>query len=256
MEVIDTIVRKPVILDSLEKEAENTICELRLFGCITTYVLWLDGVHDVHLEVQKLTINGMLRRSMEMSLKSEQFSRRDMSIEQSDGRSCHHIFFWLSLKDNLVLLSLFLELDLSRGINVLVLDGEAVILVVLEDLQGTVEVDRCLQLSERTNVIRSTVVLEFHNIRFHTLTLLLVVVVLLIPLLEVAWAFLEWIMLVLSEIVLVNHPSVVSAIWHVTDDWQSVFLHHHVGLDDVAALGLDSSNLVEVVDIIGCDGWY
>jgi len=71
MEVIDTIVRKPVILDSLEKESENTIGKLRLFGCISTYILWLDGVHDVHLKVQKLTINRMLRWSMEMSLKSE-----------------------------------------------------------------------------------------------------------------------------------------------------------------------------------------
>jgi len=179
-----------------------------------------------------------------------------MSIEQADGRSFHHIFLWLSFKDNLVLLSLLLELDLSRGIDFSVLDGEFVILVVLEDLQGTVEVDRCLQFSERTNVIRSTVVLEFHNILFQTLTLFLVIIELLIPLLEVAWAFLEWIMLVLSEIVFVNHPSIVGAIRHVTDDWQSVFLHDQVGLDVVVALGLDSSNLVEEVDIIGSDGWY
>ena len=66
----------------------------------------------------------------------------------------------------------------------------------------------------------------------------------------------EWVVVVLSKIELENMSPIVSGVWHITDDWKAILLHDQVGLDDVAALGFDSGDLVEVVDIVGSDGWH
>lgn len=68
---------------------------------------------------------------MEMSLQTVQICLLNVSIEQTDCRSLHNIILWLTFHYHLELLSCFFVFPLGLGIDLGVLDLEAVILVVI-----------------------------------------------------------------------------------------------------------------------------
>jgi hypothetical protein len=148
MVIINSVVGEEVIFDSTEEEAQDTVGELRLVGSVSADILWLKGMNDVHLKIEQFSINRMLRWGVEMCLESVQVSLLDVSVEKTNGGSDHYIILGLSLHDDLPLLTGLLVLSLLGGVDVSILDLEAVILVVIKALDGRVQIDWSSLLSE------------------------------------------------------------------------------------------------------------
>lgn len=79
----------------LEKEAENTVAELGGLGIssweVSGGVFLLELVHDMHLEVEELTVEGVLGWGMEMELHTVEVGALDMWVEERDGAGVHEV---------------------------------------------------------------------------------------------------------------------------------------------------------------------
>ena len=88
-----------IIWNSLEEESKNTIGE---FGWL--FAVWSNTVDDMHLEVEKLSIDGVLRWSMEVILKTLQLDTITLLVKQANGGSFQVVVIvCLVLHDKLVL---------------------------------------------------------------------------------------------------------------------------------------------------------
>lgn len=65
-----------IIWNSFEEETKNAVGESSwLLG------IWNNSMNNMHLEVEKLTVNGVLRWCMEMVLEALQFYARAVLVE-------------------------------------------------------------------------------------------------------------------------------------------------------------------------------
>jgi len=60
MEVIESIVLEEIIFDTFEQKAQHTIGKLRLLRGRWISEFWLNCMHDMHFQVKKLAIDGVL----------------------------------------------------------------------------------------------------------------------------------------------------------------------------------------------------
>lgn len=78
-----------VIRNSLKEETQNTVAEYCLFlRC------WLELMNDMHLKVHELSIDRVLRRCMEVILKTMQIAAVNSLLEQVDSGSSHKVVHW------------------------------------------------------------------------------------------------------------------------------------------------------------------
>lgn len=67
---------REIVWNCLKEESEDSVTELCLcLGC------WLDSVNNMHFEVHELTIDRVLRRCMEMVLKTMQIAAVNVLLE-------------------------------------------------------------------------------------------------------------------------------------------------------------------------------
>lgn len=82
---------KIIIWHNLEDEAEYSSEELGCILVVRTDLCWVDflvdKMHNVHLEIHKLTINGVFSWRMEMELLSMEISLWDMLVKKTDSSS-------------------------------------------------------------------------------------------------------------------------------------------------------------------------
>ena len=112
----------------LEKEAQNTVAELRKL--LTGSDLALHTVNNMHFQIHKLTVDCVLRWRMEMILHTVEFAFFDMRIEKSDGVSLKVTLFLLifgsaSVKRVVESITLFVELNGLLRIDLLVVEFES-----------------------------------------------------------------------------------------------------------------------------------
>jgi len=89
---------EPPVWHDLEKETEHSVTELGCirvsFGKVSSAVLFLKLVHDMHLEIEELAIKGVLRWRMEMELHSVEVGALDMRVEQGDRAGMHVVVLY------------------------------------------------------------------------------------------------------------------------------------------------------------------
>ena len=82
MVVTDAVVIEEIFWDCVEKEAEDTVRELGFLLAVG----WVDKLRiklmdNMELKIEQLTVDGMFRRGMEMSLETEEGAFLDMAIK-------------------------------------------------------------------------------------------------------------------------------------------------------------------------------
>ena len=97
-----------IIWNTLEEETEDTVGESGWLLAV-----WNNTVNDMHLEIEKLTINGVLRWCMEMILESLQLGALAVLVKQTNGvRDEVVVVGCLVLQNKLVLAAFFVVLQL------------------------------------------------------------------------------------------------------------------------------------------------
>lgn len=80
---------------NFEKESKDTVAELGSLGIasweVSSGMFLLELVHDMHLEVEKFSIEGVLRWGVEMELHSVEVGTLDMWVEEGDGAGVHEV---------------------------------------------------------------------------------------------------------------------------------------------------------------------
>ena len=88
-----------IIWHSLEEETQDTVGEVSW-----VFLVWRDTVDDVHLEIEQLAVDGVLRRCMEVVLQTLQLAVRAVLIEQANGLGFHVVVMYrVVLQDQLIL---------------------------------------------------------------------------------------------------------------------------------------------------------
>jgi hypothetical protein len=62
--------------------------------CDFSFESWFDCVHDMHLEIHELSIDGVLRWCVEMVLGTIEDAALTVFFEQTNGRGLHEIVHW------------------------------------------------------------------------------------------------------------------------------------------------------------------
>jgi len=151
MIIVLFILFEVVVLHSFEQKAQHAMRKFRFFAA--TRKIWVELMNNMHLKIKELTINGMLRWRVEMSLKAEKFCRSDMPVKQTDGRSLHDILFWLTFHNNLELLTLLFVFCLGMWIKTVVLDLEFNITEVFVNWLLSLEVNWSTFAAKSANII-------------------------------------------------------------------------------------------------------
>jgi len=133
----------------LEEEAENTGSELG----VVVLSLAVEEMDDVHLEIEELTVDGVLTGGVEMELRTVEGGDWDVWVEEGDGLgfdAVEVLLFGLTLGDieeegvaDLVELEL-----LGLLVDLVVVEAELLVLEIFEDGHLGAEVDRGLLLAE------------------------------------------------------------------------------------------------------------
>ena len=137
VEVIDDL--EIFIRDDLEQEAEDTVGELRATLLIRGEVR-LDGVHNMKLHVHELSVNTVLRRSVEVVLHSGELDilASEVLVEQTSCLGEEVVVASHGEEEAIALLVELLDCD---GVLLLVLEDEGVVLEILLDVQIGWQVD-------------------------------------------------------------------------------------------------------------------
>ena len=68
---------------------------MRCLWVVGTDLCWaylvVDKMHDMHLQIHELTVNGVLSWGVEMELLSVEVSSWDVLVEKADGCSVHKV---------------------------------------------------------------------------------------------------------------------------------------------------------------------
>jgi len=83
VEVISIVGHEVVILDSFEQESQDTVGELRL--SFSAGKFWLKLMDNVHFQIHELSIDAVLRWTVEVSLQTVEGSLLDVLVEEVDG---------------------------------------------------------------------------------------------------------------------------------------------------------------------------
>jgi len=232
---------------NFEKESKDTVAELGSLGIasweVSSGMFLLELVHDMHLEVEKFSIEGVLRWGVEMELHSVEVGTLDMWVEEGDGAGVHEVVL-----DKLVVSVLHVLEWEDKGLRSLgefigelwfhnlVVALEHIILEFFSNLLGSVEVNwRLLHTSDFVDWVSGGLV-DAHG-----------------PL--DSWSLLDWVLVglivIVQEILFsVNH---FGSVWKAIDSLDVSLrisqgklggslnvLFHRVGLDGVQGFGLDS----------------
>lgn len=206
-----------LIRHNLEKESEDTGSELRGTGVLSIFSaieflrisIWIELefhlMNNMHFEIKKLSVNGVLTRGMEMELETVELGLRDVAVEERDGLGLHDVIvlcFILSLKNiNLELITSFVENQLFLGVNGIILEAEGLVFESRDNRQRCWQVNWGLMETELKHQWVKLFVLQlllnfWRNIEVDS------------------WSFSNWILPIFKVIVLevVDHASIL-AVW-------------------------------------------
>lgn len=164
-----------IIRNSTENETQDTISELRfVFLILRIHVFWFKCMNDMHFKVKKLTIDRVLRWSMEMVLQTVESGRVDVLIEEADGLSLHEVVLrFLVVHDKLKLLTLLIVLQLLLSIDILVIELKFLVLEVFLDGDICFQVDwsLCAAIAYNTSTfVGEPVIIGGHPVVFGEFT--------------------------------------------------------------------------------------
>jgi len=95
MVALGLVLIEPSIWHDLEEESEDTVAELGGLSVTSWQVsggmLLLQFVNNMHLEVEKLTVKGVLGWGVEMVLETVEVGALDMGVEEGDGAGVHEV---------------------------------------------------------------------------------------------------------------------------------------------------------------------
>jgi len=190
---------------------------------------WLKCMNNMHLKVHELSIDRMLRWCMEVILKSMQIAGVNSLLEQGDSGCPHEVvqwWFW-TFQNDLDLLTFLVEFNLWSWINYIVFELKVVVLKLLCDRDGRVEVDWRLQDTITDNtllLLLKQVVVGSHPVVLNKLT----------------WSSVESILevfaVVVVEVAFLQSTGSSSATWHATNNWNAftfAFAHDDVLLTKI-----------------------
>lgn len=195
-----------IIWNGFEEEAKNTIGESSwMLG------IWNNTMNNMHFEVEKLTVNGVLRRRMEMVLEALQLGARAVLVEQPNGIGEEIIVIWcLVFHHKLVLAAFLVVFQLFFGINFGVLELEGGVLKGFQDGNTCLKVDWCLLdavADDALLLLLQQVVVGSEPVVLSKLT----------------WPLIESVHVVFAVVVVVVALLVTTgclgASWHAADDW-------------------------------------
>lgn len=186
-----------------EEEAQYTISELGLL----VSSIWNNSMNDVHFKIEQLSIDGMLRRSMEMVLESLELGTCAPLVKKMDGlRKQVVVIGLLILHHELELLTLLVVLELLDRVDISILELECLILEVFKNGTCSLKIDRCLLYSIADNSL--LFLLEKEVIGSEPIVLS-----------ELTWSLVESIQIVLGVIIIVIMLVLVGATRHTTNNW-------------------------------------
>ena len=143
MEIVDDF--EVLIRNDLEEESKDTVGELRSTLLVGSKV-WLNCVHNVQFHVQELAVNGVLRRSVEMTLHASQLDilARQMLVEKARSFGVQVVVSTHWEEESITLL---IELLDSNSILLLILEHEFGIFETSMDVHARGKIDRSLLLA-------------------------------------------------------------------------------------------------------------
>jgi hypothetical protein len=195
-----------IFWNCLEEEAEDSVAKLGL-----SLDFWFECVDNMHLEVHKLTIDGVLRWSMEMILKTVKIAAVNMWLEQRNSGCSKEILQWRfwAFENDLNLLTLLVEFHLLSWVDISVLEFEVVILELISNWHGGFKINWSLQDTFANNtllLLLKKVVVGSHPVIFN----------------EFSRSLIEGIKIVSAVIVVELVVVIVRTSWHAADDWHTL----------------------------------
>lgn len=88
-----------VIRHYFENESENSSKELGGLWVVGSDLCWIyllvDEMHDMHLQIHELTVDGMLGWRVEMELLGKEVGLWNVLVEETNRRGAHEVIVWL-----------------------------------------------------------------------------------------------------------------------------------------------------------------
>lgn len=200
-----------IIWNSLEQKAQNTMAHLSMLLGI-----WLDSVNNMHFKIHELSIDGVLRWSVEVILESVEVAAFNVLLEQANCGCSHEVVHWRvwAVQKNLNLLATLVEFYLVFWINLVVLEVKVVVFEILLDWHVGIEVDWSLQIAIADNITLFVIICKQISVGSHPVVLC-----------EFTWSLVQGIQVILGVVIVgVARFASLGATWHTADDWDASIL--------------------------------